>query len=113
MGRTLKEFLSDFPNQNGAVVAAIFLIILTGLTVVIRLALGLAFPDGYDTWIWALVGLAGVNVLGMVGKRATDINYITAKTQSPAPQVTVEAPSTVKVDTKSVTAATDALPDKE
>lgn len=98
MGKSLKEFLADFPNQNGTVVAAIFLIMITGLTVVIRLALGLIFPAGYDTWIWALVGLAGVNVLGMVGKRATDINYITAKASQP--QITVEAPSTVKVEPK-------------
>lgn len=106
MGKTLKIFLADFPNQNGAVVAAIILILLTGLTVVIRLALGLVFPDGYDTWIWALVGLAGVNVLGMVGKRATDINYINAK--SAQPQITVEAPSTVKVEAKK---DADSIPD--
>lgn len=89
----LKGWLQDFPGQNGGVVTALLLIIITGLVVIVRLALGLVFPDGYDTWIWALIALAGVNVVGMVGKRFTDINYKQAGT-SP---VNVEGPSTVSV----------------
>ena len=91
----LKSFLSDFPNQNGTVVTALILILLTGLVVVVRLAFGRTFPENYDTWIWALVALAGVNVVGMVGKRATDISYVAAKNTGPA--VNVAAPSTVTV----------------
>lgn len=89
----LKGWLQDFPGQNGGVVTALLLILITGLVVIVRLALGLVFPDGYDTWIWALIALAGVNVVGMVGKRFTDINYKQAGT-SP---VNVEGPSTVSV----------------
>lgn len=89
----LKGWLQDFPGQNGGVVTALLLILITGLVVIVRLAIGKVFPDGYDTWIWALIALAGVNVVGMVGKRFTDINYKQAGTSA----VTVEAPSTVSV----------------
>jgi hypothetical protein len=94
----LKEFLGDFPNQNGAVVTGLFLILTTGLVVDVMLILGKPFPDGYDTWIWALIALAGVNVVGMIGKRATDIEL--AKAKNPP---TVEAASTV---TTAVTTST-------
>ena len=91
----LKSFLSDFPNQNGTVVTALCLILPFGLIVCGRLALGLPFPDNYDTWIWALVALAGVTTAGMGIKRATDIGYVTAK--NTGPPVNVAAPSTVTV----------------
>jgi hypothetical protein len=88
----LKAWLQDFPGQNGATATALVLIFVTGLTVVGKLILGQPFPDGYDTWIWALIALAGVNVAGMVGKRATDIEYRKAGT------------SPVSVDNATVTA---------
>jgi hypothetical protein len=69
------------------------------MTVVGKLILGQPFPDGYDTWIWALIALAGVNVAGMVGKRATDIEYRKAGT------------SPVSVDTANVTATVAASTD--
>jgi hypothetical protein len=71
----LKAFLSDFPNQNGGVVTALFLILTTGIIVAVRLALGLPFPDGYETWLIFLGSLAGITTAGMIGKRATDIEY--------------------------------------
>jgi hypothetical protein len=90
----MKTWLQDFPTQNAASATALLLILVTGTVVVIKLALGQIFPDGYDTWIWAMVALAGVNVAGMVGKRFTDIEYKRAGT-SP---VNVEAPSNVNVN---------------
>jgi hypothetical protein len=90
---TLKKWLADFPGQNGAVVVALFLILITGLVVVVKLALGQNFPENYDSWLVLLASLAGINVVGMIGKRATDFNYKAAGT-SP---VNVEAPSTVTV----------------
>ncbi len=82
----LKGWLQDFPSHNGSVVAALTLILLTGFVVLVKLAIGHIFPDGYDTWIWMLAALAGINVGGMIGKRATDTEYVTAK----ASQVKVE-----------------------
>lgn len=75
----IKEFAKDFPTQGGSVVVALILIFFTGLTIIVRLALGTKFPDGYETWIWALIALAGVTTAGMVGKRATDREYAKAK----------------------------------
>ncbi len=89
----LKSALADFPTQNGGTVTALVLILLTGFIVCAKLALGQPFPDGYDGWLTLLGALAGVNVVGMVGKRFTDIGYKQAGT-SP---VTVEAPSSVTV----------------
>lgn len=93
----MKKWLSDFPTHNGAVVTALVLILGTGLTVIGKLILGQVFPDGYDTWIWALVALAGVNVAGMIGKRATDREYKAAGTSpvsAPNSQVNVEVAAT-------------------
>lgn len=91
----LKKFLSDFPGHNGTVVTALLWINLTALIVCVRLALGAKFPEGYDTWLWILVTLAGVNAAGLGVKRLTDFRYKQAGT-SP---VNIEAPSNVKVET--------------
>lgn len=106
----LKNFLQDFPGTNATVAAAIVLVLLTGLIVCAKLALGQPFPSGYDTWIWALVALCGVNVAGVVGKRLTDVEYKKAGT-SP---VTVGGPSTVTVATapSATTVTADADKDK-
>lgn len=92
----LKLYLQDFPGQNGGVVVALFLILLTGFIVDVRLALGMTFPEGYDSWLILLGSLAGVTTLGMVGKRLSDIEYKRAGVP-PASPVNVEAPSTVTV----------------
>lgn len=94
----LKAYLGDFPSHNASVAVALFLILETGLVVLIRLALGLIFPDGYDTWIYALVGLAGVNVAGLIGKRLSDKAYVEAKAAGKAnagPSVNVQGDATV------------------
>ena len=91
-----KSFLQDFPTQGGGAVVALTLIFLTGLAVVFRLVIGAPFPDGYDTWIWALVALSGVSTAGMIGKRATDYTLAEIKSRGPS-QVNVEAPSEVSV----------------
>ncbi len=91
----VKTYLGDFPSQNAATGLSLILIFETGLVVLIRLSLGLIFPDGYDTWIYALVGLAGVNVAGLVGKRLTDTGYVAAKAAGKGPSVNVEGDATV------------------
>lgn len=102
----MKAWLQDFPSTNAAAFVALVLIFATGLTVILRLAFGKIFPDGYDTWTWALVALSGVNVAGMVGKRATDIEYKKAGT-SP---VSVGGPSDVTVNTGNAPAAPPEVP---
>jgi hypothetical protein len=102
----MKAWLIDFPGTNAGHAAAILLILVTGLTVVVRLALGLPFPDGYGEWIWALVALAGVNVAGMGIKRLTDTSYKAAGT-SP---VTIDAPAVTTITTTAgATAASDSI----
>lgn len=93
----IKLYLADFPSHNAATALSLLLIFETGLVVVIRLALGLIFPSNYDTWIWALVGLAGVNVAGLIGKRATDDKYVAAKAagKAGAPGVNVEGDANI------------------
>lgn len=94
----IKAYLADFPSHNASTGLSLILIFETGLVVLIRLALGLIFPDGYDTWIYALVGLAGVNVAGLIGKRATEDRYVQAKAAGKAgamPTVVVEGDATV------------------
>lgn len=92
----MKKWLSDFPTLAGGAVLGQALILLTGLIVCARLALGRPFPDGYESWLLLLFGLAGASVTGMIGKRLSDFRYKAAGT-SP---VTVEAPSNVTVETK-------------
>lgn len=75
----VKVYLADFPSHNASTALALILIFETGLVVLIRLALGLVFPDNYETWTWALVGLAGVNVAGLGVKRFSDDRYVAAK----------------------------------
>lgn len=97
----VKRWLSDFPGQNGGTVTALFLILMTGLVVVVKLALGHPFPANYESWFLVLVALAGVNVAGMGIKRVTDYGYKAAGTSA----VTVEAPSSVTVQTAAPPAA--------
>lgn len=94
----IKSYLSDFPSHNASTSLSLILIFETGLVVLIRLALGLIFPDGYDTWVYSLVGLAGVNVAGLIGKRATDDKYVAAKATGKAssgPSLNIEGDATV------------------
>jgi len=97
----LKAFLSDFPNQNGATVTGLLLILVTGAVVVVRLAMGQPFPDGYDSWLLFLGTLAGVSMVGMIGKRATDIDLAKAKASAPA-AVTIEAGANVTMEHRAV-----------
>jgi hypothetical protein len=89
----VNKWLSEFPGTNAGHAAAIILILLTGVIVAARLALGLPFPDGYGEWLLFVATLAGVSTAGMGIKRVTDIGYKNAG----QPSVTVEAPSTVTV----------------
>jgi hypothetical protein len=95
----IKAFAQDFPSQGGGAVVALTLIFLTGLAVVVRLLIGQPFPDGYDTWIWALVALSGVSTAGMIGKRATDRELQRIKASGPS-QVSVAGPVDVTVESE-------------
>lgn len=89
----MKAWLQDFPATNASHAVVLFLILLTGLAVVGRLAFGRVLPGGYDGWFALLAALSGVGTVGTIGKRLSDIDYRKAGT-SP---VNVEAPSTVTV----------------
>lgn len=90
---SLKSELQDWPFTNTGHAAAIVIFVLFGLVVVVRLALGRVFPDGYDGWMALLGAALGLGTVGMVGKRLSDASYKAAG----ASPVTVEAPSTVTV----------------
>lgn len=94
----MKRWLSDYPTLAAGAALGQLLIFITGLIVCVRLLLGRVFPDGYDSWLWLLFGLATANVAGMIGKRLSDFRYKAAGT-SP---VNVEAPSNVTVETEAV-----------
>jgi H+/Cl- antiporter ClcA len=95
----LKAFMQDYPTQGGGVVIAHILIFLTGLVVIVRLALGATFPAGYDAWLMFLGALAGIATGGMIGKRATDHELARIKSHGPS-QVSVASPSQVTVESK-------------
>jgi hypothetical protein len=89
----MKDWLQDFPATNASHAVVLLLILLTGVVVIVRLALGRDFPAGYDGWLTFLAAVAGVGTVGTIGKRLSNIDYKKAGT-SP---VNVEAPSTVTV----------------
>lgn len=93
----LKNFLQDFPTHPATVATGLTLFLLTGLIVMVRLAMGRDFPTGYDSWIWALLAAIGVSTIGGIGKRMTDIGYVNAKKTEP-PSITTGGPTTVKTD---------------
>lgn len=90
----LKKYLADFPTHPATVAVALLLILLTGLVVVVRLAIGLEFPAGYDTWCWVLVSLTGVAGAIGIGRRLSDMDYAAVKAGA-APSVNMAGPSTV------------------
>lgn len=110
----IKGFLVDFPTANGRIVSTILLIWFTGIVVAVRLALGEAFPDGYDTWLWVLVILAGVDSAHVVGKRLSDFRYKAAGTpavETGGPTTVVQgAPAAGAAPASSTTVTTHAAP---
>lgn len=95
LGDRIKRFAQDFPGQGATVATGLFLILAFGSVVVVRFALGLVFPEGYDGWLWFLGGLVGVSTAGMVGKRLTDRELARIKAGGPS--------TTVNADTANVT----------
>lgn len=95
----MKTWLKDYPTLSASAALGQLLVLLTGLIVCGRLLRGLRFPDGYESWLMLLFGLATTNVAGMIGKRLSDFRYKAAGTSA----VNVEAPSNVTVETKTAT----------
>lgn len=90
------KLLENFPTHQATVFVALTAISLLTIVVVVRLALGLIFPDGYDTYVWMLAALCGVTGAWGVGKRLTDFDYAAIKAGQ-APPVKVETQSTTVV----------------
>lgn len=99
LGSKIKDFVKDFPHQGGTTVVALILILLFGMVVVVRFALGKIFPDGYDGWMIFLATMAGVATGGMIGKRATDFRYKAAGKDAPQTTTTVETAGPAKTTT--------------
>lgn len=91
------KWLDNFPTHQATVVVALSSIALVTIVVVARLALGLVFPDGYDTYLWVLAALCGVTGAWGVGKRLTDYDYAAIKAGATPPTVTAGSGSTVNV----------------
>lgn len=97
----LKEYAKDFPTLGAGALLGLSALGSMAIIVDVRLAFGKNFPDGYDTWILALLGLSGVTTIGMIGKRATDRELARIKTQGP-PAVTVQDAAVVTASTAPV-----------
>jgi hypothetical protein len=107
--KAFKEFCKDFPTQGGQVVVALFLILLTGMIVVVRLAIGKPFPVGYEDWLLFLGAAAGIANIGMIGKRATDRELHRIKAGG-GPTVTVDTADNVTVEPQPQPPAPPAVP---
>ncbi len=94
----LKNYLQDFPTHPATVATGLVLIFFFGMVIVVRLAMGLVMPSGYDNWMWALIAIAGVSTAGGIGKRLTDVQYVEAKAKG-APKVVTGGPTTVTTET--------------
>jgi hypothetical protein len=94
----MKNWLKDFPTHQATVVVALMAISLVTIVTVVRLAIGLIFPDGYDTYLWMLAALCGVAGAWGVGKRATDYDYAAIKAGAAPPAVQAGAGSVVTVE---------------
>lgn len=99
----IREWIDKFPTHQATVIVALTSISLVTIVTVTRLALGLVFPDGYDTYLWMLAALCGVTGAWGVGKRLSDYDYAAIRAGKPPSPVTAEAGSNVNV-TSSVTA---------
>lgn len=97
----LKDYAKDFPTLGAGALLGLTSLGSMAIIVDVRLAFGKNFPDGYDTWIIALLGLSGVTTLGMIGKRATDRELARIKSQGP-PNVVVQDAAVVTAPTATV-----------
>jgi len=93
----LRGWLDSFPTHAATVASALLLILAMGTVVLVRLARGLPFPDGYDVWIGALLGMIGVTSAAGIGRRMTDYDAMKIKAGAVPSPVAAGAGSTVNV----------------
>lgn len=91
------NWLRNFPLHPATVITALSVFLSMSIVVIIRLAAGLAFPAGYENWMWVVVSAMGVTTVAGIGQRLTDYKYVQIKAQQ-APPVISGGPTTVKVD---------------
>lgn len=89
-----------------AVAVGLALIFELGQVVTWKLAKGHPFPQNYDTYIWALIVLAGANVAGIGVLRATSPALATAKGEAAAKIAAATAPQPTQVLAASGSAVT-------
>lgn len=68
--KDFKEFAKDFPGQKATVIFG--LAGFTGIVIIgmCRLALGMAYPDGYGDTHWIIAGCLGFGAAAGIGKHA-------------------------------------------
>lgn len=92
------DWLRKFPLHPATVVVALTVFFGLSVVVVVRLAMGKTFPDGYDTFLWVVVTAMGVTGAVNIGRRATDYQYQQIKAGA-APPIVAGGPTTVEVKT--------------
>lgn len=90
------NWITKFPLHPAMGLLGWFLILATGLTVIVHLILGHPMPDGYDGWFIFMGGVAGINVTAMGVRRTTDYEYQKLKSLAKGDTANVS----VKVDAK-------------
>ncbi len=94
-----KSFAQDFPTQPAVVIGGLgaftFLVLIAGS----RLALGMAWPDGYGDVAWLVGSALAGGMAGLGLKRFSDERYVEAKARGKATAAaTVAAASTPGVN---------------
>lgn len=90
------DWLKKFPGHPAMIALTVLLIAVTGIVVLVHMAIGHKMPDGYGDWYVFLGGLSGVNVAGIGVNRTTDYKYQQIKAAA-KPDVIAGGPTTVEV----------------
>lgn len=88
-------WIEKFPWAKSVIAGGVGGMALLTLVTAVRLALGLAFPPGYEPLIYSLVAMCGVGGGIGLGKRATDYTLAAIKTGDAATVAAVVGPPKV------------------